>query len=269
MLKRPTYTGVENIVSGFETLNPDAKLHYSIWHSLDDIAFQCVESDPVIQKEMLQNYLEALEKSGNTELMYLKCHPSEIVGYISKKTPVVSNTPIQICESQDLKILSGENISTRPTGMSYEAWEMMKSLKELPATLEDKINAALDAKLNERFPDEEEEEETDQVTKYIGIIKGVTSDPQIMGIIGQLMNFFKPGPVPAAHRIGMVEQTQPLMDQQPVTEKQPIEFDENLMNDSLNRLRFHCNIGTDLALLANLAETNPAYFEQLLKMLRP
>jgi len=38
-------------------------------------------------------------------------------------------------------------------------WEMMKSIKDLPGTIEDKINTAIEAKLNERFPEEEEIEE--------------------------------------------------------------------------------------------------------------
>src|SRR5882757_1518170 len=142
MLRRPTYIGTDKILSGFETLNPDGKLCYSIWHSLDDIAFQCGVQDAAVQKEMLENYLGALTDSGHTELMYLKCHPGDIVGYINKKTPVVSNTPIQICESQDVNIISGEQINSRPTGMSYQAWEMMKSIKDLPGTIEDKINTA-------------------------------------------------------------------------------------------------------------------------------
>lgn len=265
MLKRPTYIGVDKVLSGFDNINPDGAYCFSVWHSLDDIAFQCNVCDAAVQKQMLENYLTSLYEAGNTELMYLKCHPGE-VGYITKKTPVLSNTPFQICEFQDVKILAGEDIKSRPAGMSYESFEMIRALKDLPNTIEARINAAVDARLKDLIPDDEEEEPVNEVDKYIGIITGVTQNPQIMAIIGQVLSYLKPSPVVGHQRIGMVEQQQQVINDQP--NKEPIQFDEELMNDSLNRLRFHCNLGTDLQLLANIAEQNPAYFSTLLKMLR-
>jgi hypothetical protein len=269
MLKKPTYKGLEEILSGFKSLNPDGKFYFSLWHGEKDIAMQCTETGLDYQTEMLEPYLESLEKAGNSELMYLKLHPP-VEGYINAKTPVISNTPIQVVEFTDVKILSGETTISRPAGMSYEAWEMMKNLRDLPAT----ISGIVDERLKTLLPDEEEDEEPeeDQVTKYIGIIKGVTQDPTIMALIGQVINFLKPQGQPYASpgRIGMMTEQQNNPYQQPVAmadEKQPIATNEDVMNEALNRLQYHCDLGDCLRRLANMADANPAGFQQLLTML--
>ena len=44
--------------------------------------------------------------------------------------------------------------------------------------------------------------------------------------------------------------------------------DENVLNNALDRLHKVCKIDTDLSLLADLAENNPAMFQMLLSNLR-
>jgi hypothetical protein len=267
MLKKPTYTGVESILSGFESMNPDGMLVFSVWHGDKDIAFQCIETDPAIQEKMLRSNLEAMAEAGNSELMYLKLH-KPTGDYIDTKTKVISLIPIQVVEFQDFRIIAGESSAPRPAGMSYEAWEMMKNLKDLPATIgsivDERIKALTDL-------EEEEEPEENDVQKYIGIIKGVTQDPTIMAVIGQIFNFLKPQqPIVAPGRIGMT-QTQASPFQQPVqdqtAERQPIPCNEDQMNEALNRLQYHCDLGNCLMRLANMADANPAGFQQLLTML--
>lgn len=266
MLKKPTYKGVKEILSGFESLNPDGKFYFSIWHGDKDIAIQCTETGLDYQIGMLEPYLESLERAGNSELMYLKFHPP-VEGYINNKTPVISVTPIQIVEFQDLKILGGETVVSRPAGMSYESWEMMKKFQDLPAT----ISGIIDEKLKTIIVHEDEEEPENEIEKWTGIIKGVTQDPTIMALIGQVLNFLKPQQSSVAPgRIGMTDQTQHNPFQQHVAapeERQPIATNEDVMNEALSRLQYHCDIGNCLNRLANMADANPAGFQQLLTML--
>lgn len=259
-LTRATYTGGEEILSGFETINPDSKYCYSIWCSLNDIAFQCTAPDGETQKEQLTNYLGALEKAGNTDLLYIKCHPGDMEGYITKKTPVISVTPIRVNPIIDAKLIGSADTVGRPQGMSYEAWEIIKGLKDLPAT----IDAKIEAKLAELLIDEAPEDPTQRL---IGQITGVMNNPSIMAMLGQILNFLKPGASPAQQRIGMINGNDQAQDQQPAQNEQ-INFDEELMNESLNRLRFHMNLGADLKLLADLADKDPKYFSGLLNILR-
>lgn len=261
MLRKPTYVGVDGILSGFESMNPDGNLVYSIWHSDKDIAFQCTSTDPNVQEKTLRSYLEALETSGSSEIMTLKLH-APIEGYIDNKTKVVSVTPIQVVEFQDLKLIAGQSTDFRPNGMSYETWEMVKALKDMPAT----ISGIVDEKLKSLIVEEEEPEE-DQISKYVGIIKGVTENPQIMAMIGQLFNFLKPQPVAVPGRIGMTQQTQTPPVQETVDGRTPIPCNEDQMNEALNRLQYHCDLGDCLMRLANMADANPAGFQQMLQML--
>lgn len=267
-LQRPVFVGKSDILDGFTSMNPDGDYLYSVWYGDKDIAFQCIQQGYDSQYKMLEDNLTRLESAGNTDVLQLKFHPGETDGYITLKTAVVSKFPFQVCAYQDIKVITGETGGARPAGLSLEAWEVLKSLKDLPATI--------DAKINERFAQLEAEEIDDEpeestAEKTIGIIKGITQDPEIMKFIGQVVGYLKGAPAPQPARIGMVEpqpQQQATVADQAPQAPQRIEFSEDLMNESLNRLSFHCNVGTDLKLLADLAEQKPVYFNMLLNQLR-
>lgn len=262
MLRRPTYVGVDQIMDGFDVLSKTGNQIFAVWYGDNDIAFQCTIDDPQTQRDMLESNLQALEKSGNTELLYLKMYPAETQGYIEKKTRPLSVTPFQVCEYPGVgAAVAGQapDIISRPAGMSKEAWEMLDTIKRMPET----INAAVEAKLKELLPEEDEEPEPNQGEKILGFINGITSNPQVMSAIGQLLNFFKPGTPGAYRQIGMVE---PIVGEQP-QQAQRVPYDEELMNNSLDILSYHCDLGTCLAKLAAIAQSDPNKFKMLIGML--
>lgn len=272
-LNRPQYVGKEQIMNGFETLSKQGDLVFAMWASNRDIIFQCC-GNYEMQKEILQSNLDSLTETGCTDLLLIKMYPAASVnGFIdtTSKFRPVSITPVQICEYENIKAI-GSEMTYRPQGLSPEAWNTFKDIAKLPDTIEAKINAAVDAKLKELLPEEEEEPEEaeDQVTKIVATINGLTQNPQIMSMIGQVVEFLtRRTPVIAPSRIGMVEpQTADQMQQQQPQTKQQIPYNEEVMNDALTRLSFHCDLGNDLAKLASLAESNPFVFNSMLDTLR-
>lgn len=270
-LRRPVFVGVDQIMSGYDSLNKDGNLIFAVWYGNAEIAFQCAIADKGIQEEMLRSNIQALSDSGNTDLLLLKLYPKMLNdgAYIEHKTKPVSVTPIQAMEYQGIVgAANPEQPLTRPTGMSFEAWEMLKSLKDLPTS----IDAKIDAKLKEILAqDEEEEEPVNQTEQILNTINGLASNPLIAGLAQQLGAFLmKLIPAPTTNQIGMSEVPQitngPTGDGQTIPGRIP--FNEDRMNDALERLSYHCDLGEDLQKLASVAETNPAQFSMLLSMLR-
>lgn len=265
-LIRPVSVGIEQIMETFDNLSKAGDQVFAVWYSDKEIAFQC-SRDQETQRDILESNIEALERSGNCDILYLKMYPETTGGWIDIKTKAVSNTPFQVCEYKGVVGALPADNQPRPAGMSYEAWDMLKSLKDMPQTIEAKINAAVEAKLNEVLG--ETEEEPDQVTKIVSAINGISQNPQIMSVIGQLIGhlggmFNRVAPV-AQSRIGMVE-PQVIPGEQAQT-LQPILFNEDDMNNALDVLRYHCDLGVALQKLAAVAQADPAKFQMLLGML--
>lgn len=266
-LIRPVHVGVDAIMEGFDNLSKAGEQVFAVWYGDRDIAFQC-SMDEATQRDILQSNLEALERSGNCDVLYLKMYPASVNGWIDTKTKAVSNTPIQVCEYKGAITGLPTDNQPRPAGMSYEAWEMLKQIKDMPDTIQTKIDAAVEAKLNEILGPEEPEE--DQMTKIVNTINGLTQNPQVMSVIGALIGqlgglFNRVAPV-AQSRIGMVEP--PLMPEvQQQAQPQRIPFNEDDMNNALDVLSYHCDLGACLQKLAAIAQQDPGKFKMLLGML--
>jgi hypothetical protein len=276
-LMRPTYCGVENIMIAYDSINGDCQYYFSVWHGQKDIAFQYVGEDARKAREYLESNLKAMEQSGNDNLLYLKFHPlDKKTKYINSKTDVIANTPICVIESENGEIRGvevGPRIERdRSNDTGYNNYKMRLALEELPTRLDAIIEEKLTARLS-GIEDEEIEpiEPVDPVEKYIGIISGIASNPQIMGIIGQVLNFLKPQPVPnpgiRINGMAMTDETKEVAENQNNNVEQ-IEISEEILNEALGRLSAHCRIDTDLLLLADMADNDPAQFKFLLSMLR-
>ena len=216
-LVRPVHVGVTNIMEAFDNLSRTGDQVFAVWYGANDIAFQCTIDDPALQRDMLERNLQALEASGNTDLLHLKMYPAGQYNFIDGKSKPVSNTPIQVCEFQLPKVgADGGNPdlpANRPPGMSWEAWSLLHKLEDMPNTIEARINAAVEAKLTEIFGDQEEEPEIDPMEKTMGYINGLTQNPVIMELIGKALQFFnrpqaQPGPIYPQPTIGMAENRQ-------------------------------------------------------------
>lgn len=271
-LRRPQYVGKEAIMAGFDTLSKQGNLVFACWASDRDIIFQCAVPDLEVQKDILSANLDSLEASGNCDVLHIRMYPADSInGFIdtTSKCRPVSTTSVQVCEYQGIGKADSIEPLSRPTGMSYEAWEMLKGLKDMPATIEAKINAAVDVKLKELFPEEgEEEPDEEPVTKILTAINGLASNPQIMSVIGQAIGYLTRMVPVAPSRIGMVE-PQPAVESVPQSQvPQQIPYNQEKMEDALTKLSYHCDLGTDLEKLAAIAENNPVYFKTLLNILR-
>lgn len=269
-LQRPTYIGVDNIMKMYDSLNGDCQYYFSVWHSQKDIAFQYVGDDARKARSYLEENLQAMAESQNDNLLYIKFHPADKKGkYITKSTDVIACTPVCVVEPDDsTQSIAGTGTIERAgssRGMTYEMWKSLEMLKTLPDTIDARIDATINRKLEEAALLEEEEPEIDPTERMIGMITGLAQNPQIMALVGQVMNFLKPAVMPQrVNGVVMEKEIEPAQEQQSVQE--PI--NEELMNNALSRLHQHCRLDTDMSLLADMAENNPAQFKMLLGMLR-
>lgn len=279
-LLKPTYCGVDNIMSAYDSINGDCQYYYSVWHSQKDIAFQYVGDDARKAREYLESNLRAMEQSGNDNLLYLKFHPAKKKAgeYITYKTDVIANTPICCLELPEGAVTGErgtERERNRENDQGYNVYKMRLFMEELPTKLETMIEEKISSKIG-AIGEEDDEPEIDPVDKYIGIINGIVSNPQIMGMVGQILNFLKPQPVVPPVRInGMTNDqdkgnvTEPVsanVNDQQSDQETPIS--EDMLNEALGRLSAHCRIDTDLLLLADMADNEPGQFQFLLNMLR-
>jgi len=272
-LLKPTYIGVDAIMNAYDSINADCQYFYSVWHSQKDIAFQYVGEDARKARQYLLDCLTAMAQANNDNLLYLKFHPlDKKTKYVNSRTDIIANTPICVVEPDENSNAVGAVVERdRSSDTGYNAYKMRLMLEELPATLDKKINDAIEARLLET-EDGEDIEEIDPVQKTVGMITGLMSNPQIQGLIGQVLAYLKPQtPSVRVNGLNMNEQqeqqvTEKVSAETPTAEIMPV--NEDMMNEALARLHGHCRLDSDLLLLADMAESNPAQFKMLLTMLR-
>lgn len=263
-LQRATYTGRDDILKAYDAVvdSIPGGCFYSVWVSQKEISFQCIDDDAAKAKKMLDAYLESLETAENDDLFYLKFHPAD-KGFIKRETLVICMFPVRVCPVGEGKLIAGnESGYQRQPDMNYKLYKM---LEDMPAAIDLKIKTAIDAHMAE-YEDFDQEPEPDPVQKTIGIINGLAQNPQIMAIVGQVLNFLKPaGFRPPVAINGMTEQNG-VQTEIPGTE--PVPVNEEILNEAISRLHKHCRVDTDLLLLADMADNDPGTFQMLLGMLR-
>lgn len=274
-LIRPTYVGVEDIMSAYDSINSDNQYYYSVWHSTKEIAFQFVGEDASKARAYLRANLQAMADADNDNLLYLKFHPADKKGkYITKNTDVIGNTPICCVEPVEGSSVAGVSVERDRSGdTGYQMYKTRLMLEELPKTIDARVSAEIERRLLEA-EDLEPEEVEDPTQRIVGIINGIAGNPVIMGLIGQVLNFIKPQAPPIRINGLMNEQniqqeTNPApVGDQDAPAAEPVPVNEVILNDALGRLHQHCCIDTDLLLLADMADNDPATFAMLLGMLR-
>ena len=248
---------------------------YSVWHGERDIAFQCTDMDAAKARQYLEDNLLAMEQSQNDHLLYLKFHPSIIKGlsngFIDRTTTVVSLGPVRAGELPESGGAVSGTYESQSGNMSFKMYEAVKAMQDLPA----QINAAIDqklllfeARLQAIEEPEETETETEAVDKYIGLINGVMNNPTLSPLITAIIGRIFPPQQSQPIMQGQINGVKPSEHATPVQEAAPAEVDNEILNNALLRLNEHCNIDTDLCLLADMAEKNPGQFQMLLGMLR-
>lgn len=254
-LQKATYTGVDSIMGYYDAIMQDEGYTYSVWHSVKDIAFQYNGVDQEKGREFLCNNLMAMDQAENDNLLYLKFHPPGVKGFVDHKSKVVCMSPVRVAE-----LTAGTAVgAVTENGGNYRMFEAIESLKQLPGAISEKLNGfELRLKAIEEY---EGEPEPDKVEKVIGQITGLLENPMIQGLVnGVLGQLFK-----------MVGNATPMQQQingttDNVAGDSPV--NEAILNDALDRLHKVCKLDTDLSLLADMAESNPAMFQMLLSNLR-
>lgn len=255
-LQKATYTGVSDIMAYYDAIMQDEGYSYSVWHSVRDIAFQYNGADQGKGKEFLYNNLMAMEQAENDNLLYIKFHPPGVKGFIDSKSKVVCMSPVRVAELTAITAVG----AVTENGGNYRMFEAIESLKQLPGAISEKLNG-FELRLKE-MEDRDFEPEPDKVEKVIGQITGLLENPMIQGLVNGVLG----------HLFKLAGNATPMQPQQingttdNVAGEQPV--NEAILNDALDRLHKVCKIDTDLSLLADMAESNPAMFQMLLSNLR-
>lgn len=272
-LQRATYTGKEEIMDAYRAViksHPDGFL-YSVWVSQKEIAFQCIDKDSAKAEQLLEGFLDSLDRAENDDLFILRFHPIDTKGFVDRSSKIVSAVPVRVCEVGEAKAMTGTESGRYSTGseMDYRMKKALELMEAMPGAIDKKIDDALQARIGDVEP-YEPEAVPDPVERILGYINAVAANPAIMSGIGQILNFLKPGIVPAPRINGMSDtekQTAP-GDQMEIPGTEQTGIDEVMLNDAIGRLHAHCRVDKDLSLLADLAEQNPMMFNMLLGQLR-
>lgn len=264
--RRATYTGLNNVMDAFDAATSQTNFYYSVWYTDTEPAFQYVGDDRDKAREFLMVNLQAMEQAGNDDILLLKYHPvDKKEKYITRKTPVVAAVPFRVV-ALDTNEVTGIITGSESGRLPYSVQRTLEDLKNLPGVIDQKIDAAIEAKLLAIDGDDEPEIEQTALERTLEMITGITNNPQVMGAIGTVLGYLKPQPAQYFEPRMPINGMNIMANENP--DVQEIAIDENVVNDALERLSVHCRIDTDLQLLAAMAEKNPGQFKMLLGMLR-
>lgn len=200
-MQTATYTGRGNIMQAIDAVanqNP----YISLWRG-KDILIQNVLPDWEAAYVLLDDNLQALEQSGNKDLITIKFHPKpDKEGYITNKTPFIASMLVRVCP---LDAMGGIGSVTQPGELSNAAWYALKGIKDDIAetkqtqnALMERLIAAIEAKpveIPQTVEDDFDEVEPDIIDKIGAILEkpGVIDlvkqfAPVITGIVAKYMD---------------------------------------------------------------------------------
>ena len=263
--QKAMYTGTANILSAFDTLSNGASC-YSVWMtSPKEILFQYNEDDIEKGRDRLVEALGGAEANNNTDLLIIKFHPKKEKGFITDKSQVIGSIPIRVCELGSVNGAPVERVSNGSyQGGNYaQMLEIAVALKTLPDTLNKSmapIYERLEALETER---EEPAQEQDAIGRVMDFIESPNSVQMVQMVLDRL--------IPARQPYNMAVGNKPPGSIAPQATAQapgPGEVDVQVLDAALQRLRYHCQLDTDMTLLADMADNNPGQFKMLWSMLR-
>lgn len=278
---RAVYEGLDDIMSFYDTANADGEYGFSVWFNLRDIAFQCNKEDPTGARTYLEDNLTALQQAGSKDLFYIKFHPRE-KGYITKKTPIISVTPVRVNPLIGDEVLSGVP-ERNPTYWGTNGGGAMYKIQAAMEGLPDKFDTIITSKLSPlelRIAALETPKEPEK--DFLSQISGLAQNEELVkGFFGLLNNLIKPQTAPAYPAINGVPEpfvkNEPIMEQQQAPPQPAQETNEPVtehivdnvkMDAALDRLNAVMLLDDDLTALADYAEKNPEQFTMFLGILR-
>lgn len=156
------FTGVDNILSGFDRYNNAV---FSVWKG-KDLLFSNNDTDISQARELLHENIAAYAAAGNNDALKIVFHPEPEPKYITNKTA--------ICGTIYVRCSAIESIA-----QYYPAPPIDNGIMAKLNAIESRLNAL----------DEEEEEEQGEESQFGGIMSGInelSSNPVIMAFLGNL-----------------------------------------------------------------------------------
>lgn len=272
-IQKAMYTGIDAIMSAFDSLSQTP--YYSVWMaSPKDIIFQYNGDDKEAGRELLQNALTAFEQNGHNDILAIKFHtnpaPKKPMPIITDKTPVIGSMYVRVCDVGSQNAANSINGVQQPYqggGMSYQMYEAIAALKNLPSQMQDKLTP-----IEDRL---EALEAGTQPMGTMGHVMDFVNSPNATGIVQMILDRLIPSPGQPQLRAvnGFPDQNNNQHPEQPVMQEiQNVELTQQQMSTilerDLQRLTNIIDIYSDLGLLADYAEKNPQMFQMMLLTLR-
>jgi hypothetical protein len=285
---RAMFVGADNIIQAYSDLCPADICYYSIWMG-KDILTQYNGSDRERGINDLTRMLQNFEDNGNTDLLTIKMHNKlDKGGYITSSTPAVSTLYVRCADLNGNSALGAvqENTGRLP----YEVWKTLQSI-DTGLTAQNAKNVELEKRLalieagNADEPD------------WFGRIGQIAQNPGALEVIKALISKIPdlgkllPQAVPNI-QVGHVKTTLANNAQNsdaissniagnsdvrsvPAniaengdTAEHYSEAENNIIDQSLERLGSHCDIVEMLPLLADWADSNEGMFKGLISSLK-
>ncbi|MES2219164.1 MAG: hypothetical protein V4501_12235 [Pseudomonadota bacterium] len=239
--------------------------YYSVLSGSKQLLYGFNEDDMEKGKERLLYTLEAAVQNGHDDLLLIRFHEKPAKGMITDKTPYYSSMMVRVNELNTLPVYNPAAIG-RVNYQDNQILAELKTISEQTRQMKEDLESRLLA-LETADTDEDPETEPDM----IGRITGVLNNPHMPVILDMLKNIFpnlfNPATRPnvAVSGLPKLENTMPTVTEEKKT-LTPEEFNAGLTLQ-LQRLTEHCNILECLTKLADIAESKPATFQNLILML--
>lgn len=279
--QKAMFTGFEAIMSGYDAMSKTP--YYSLWYNSRDIAFSFNEDDEAKGRQQLVETLQAAEQNGVNDIMFIKFHPEKDKKYITSKTPVVGAMAIRV-----VPLSAVDNSVTyqqiAPASQSISGTESMVraaiALENLPQTIATQIGSVMKP-IEDRLAalEGDDHAEPDTFDKIAALLE----KPGMVQLIGSIFTglgskvsgLTQPPPPQQPQRMSYQvagippEQGSTVQDQDLAAENGDVYIvDNDKVTSALERLNKVCFLDTDLSLLADLSEKNPALFNLVLQQLR-
>lgn len=258
--KRACCIGVDSVMDAHAKKSDDLP-YYAVFYNESTKDFQYNGEDYEEGRRRLESALSIGADNGDQALYYLKIYPvSELVYTVKSKE--VASIPFRLNEyDYSPSVVVGRRGSVESSEMS----ELIAELKKIPETL-----STWKSEIDERIAALESEEVED--SSMLGKITGIMENPTFAPIVGTMMGllgnaiagmvgkFVPPGQMPSLAVNGVKDEAVA------VSPDEDVYWAE--IETQLYRLRDKCSLETDLKLLADMAETEPAKFNIMLTLLR-
>lgn len=276
MAKRAMFTGADNVKAVFEQAYQPGYAYSLSYSERGDPCFQYYEADIEKGKDQFDAYVENLNDAGNDDLLHLRFHPLPKGGekFITKSSPVILVTPVRVCPIGSNPVISGVG-EVRDNSTSWGLMKAISAIEKLPEQ-----QAAFEAKIMGILEETEPEPKPVKVDKnqqYLEMAIGALKEPNVIANIQGIIKMFFPnsklGGAPLPAIAGVHEPKEITMPEKALDPGMyPIDNYTNEQLQSLNMscaiLSQHCQLDSDLKILADMAQTNPQQFNFLLSMLR-